>query len=135
MKFTAKTTNTSVLHFNDLGPDVKGVSPQEKGIALSAGQSMYLPDQSGVLYSASKGDAKRYAAAGLLDIDDTIAIGATVVLTHNFNYIPTVAAAKLVGVTWVEAQPAIAYTATTNAAKTATTIVNLSGAVLSVRLS
>jgi hypothetical protein len=135
MKFAAKVSNTSVLHFNDLGADIKGVSLQEKGIALSPGQSVYLPDQSGVLYSATKGDAKRYAAAGLLDIDDSVAIGATVVLTHNFNIIPKVSVAKYVGVTWVAALVGTDYTATTNAAKTQTTIVNISGAILSVRLS
>ena len=60
MKFTAKTSNTTRLLFNDLGKDVKGVSPQEKFIALDAGDSVYLPDSSGVLYSAMEGDARRY---------------------------------------------------------------------------
>ena len=135
MKFTAKSANTKNLSFNDLGKDVKGVSPQEKSITLKPGQSVYLPDQSGVLYSATKGDAKKYAAAGLLDINDSIAIGGTLVATHNFNIVPTVSAAKQVGVTWVAALVGTDYTATTNAAMTETTIVNLSGAVLNVRIS
>jgi hypothetical protein len=134
MKFTAKSANTKRLMFNDLGKDVKGVSPQEKNIALNPGASVYLPDQSGVLYSATKGDAKKFAAAGLLDINDTIAIGGTLVATHNFNIVPTISASKDAAGTWI---PALAadFTAVTNAAMTETTIANLSGALLYVRLS
>lgn len=138
MKFTAKSANTKRLMFNDLGKDVKGVSPQEKNIALNPGASVYLPDQSGVLYSATKGDAKKFAAAGLLDINDTVAVAATLVATHNFNIVPTVSVAKggaLGAGPWVAALVGTDYTASTNAAMTETTVVNLSGEVLNVRLS
>jgi len=135
MKFTAKSANTKRLMFNDLGADIKGVSLQEKNIALNPGQSVYLPDQSGVLFSATSGDAKRYAAAGLLDINDSVAIGATLVATHNFNIVPTVSVAKLVAGAWVAALVGTDYTASTNAAMTITTVVNLAGVELNVRIS
>jgi hypothetical protein len=145
MKFTAKAANDGVLTFNDLGTDIKGVSSQEKNTHLSPGVSVYLPDQSGVLYSATKGDAKRYKDAGLLDVNDTVAIGGTLVAIHQFNIVPNIAISKQVGINWV---PALAadVTVTTNAnpvvvggvtypAMCVTTIVNGSGALLYVRLS
>jgi len=135
MKLTAKSANTERLTFNDLGTDIKGVSSQEKNVALNPGQSIYLPDQSGVLYSVTKGDAKRYAAAGLLDIDDTVAAAGTLVAVHNFNIVPTVNCAKLVAGAWVAALVGTDYTASTNAALTTTTVVNLAGVDLKVRLS
>ena len=135
MKFTAKVANTSRLTFNDLGTDIKGVSSQEKNVALNPGDSIYLPDQSGVLYSASKGDAKRYAAAGLLDINEIIlAAGAPITAIHNFNYVPTVYCTKLVGGAWVKALDAD-YTVSTNAAMTTTVITRVVAADLYVRLS
>ena len=134
MKFTAKVANTEVLTFNDLGTDIKGVSSQEKNLRLNPGAAVYLPDQSGVLYSATVGDAKRYAAAGLLTINEAIAIGGTLVAVHNFNMVPTVHAAKWNGAAWAKALDAD-FTVVTNAALTTTTIVNGSGALLYVRLS
>jgi hypothetical protein len=146
MKFTAKVANTEVLTFNDLGTDIKGVSSQEKNLHLSPGASIYLPDQSGVLYSVTKGDAKRYAAAGLLDINDTVAAAGTLVAIHQFNVAPTVSCVKHVGINWVAALVGTDYTALTNAAAVAiggvtypalsvTTVANLSGVDLVVRLS
>ena len=150
MKFTANPANVGTLTFNDLGTDIKGVSSQEKNLHLSPGASIYLPDQSGVLYSATKGDAKRYAAAGLLDINDTavaLANAGTIVMIHNFNIIPNVTVLKLVGINWV---PVLAANVTveTNAAPVVigavtypalcvTTVTNVSGGALTlqVRLS
>ena len=132
MKFTAKTSNTTRLLFNDLGKDVKGVSPQEKFIALDAGDSVYLPDSSGVLYSAMEGDARRYEDNNLLDVNDieNLANAATYVVQHNFNYVPTVSVSKKVGSDWHQALVGTDYTAVTNAALTQTTITNVSGGTL-----
>jgi hypothetical protein len=144
MKFTAKAGNNGVLTFNDLGTDIKGVSSQEKNLHLNPGASIYLPDQSGVLYSVTKGDAKRYADAGLLDINDTavaLANNGTIVMTHNFNVIPNVTVLKLVGgVTW---DPVLAADVTikTNAVAvgnqpplTVTTVKNVSGGALTLQV-
>lgn len=132
MKFTAKTTNTTRLLFNDLGKVVKGVSPQEQFVALDKGESVYLPNMSGVLYSAQSGDARRYEDGTLLDINDieTLANGAELTIAHNFKYIPQLMVCKKVGSDWVQAVPGTDYDATTNAALTTTTIKNISGGSL-----
>ena len=132
MKFKAKTTNTSVLTFNDLGKDVKGVSPEEKHITLAAGESVYLTEGEGVLYSATAGDAHKYAAANLLEINDTIALAnnAELTITHNFGIIPNVTVAKNVAGSWVGALIVTDYTVTTNAAMTQTKVKNVSGGAL-----
>ena len=134
MKFKAKAGNTERLLFNDLNKITKGVSPDDRHVALNPGDSIYLPDD-GSSFSAIAGDAHRYAAAGLLEINDTIAIGATLVITHNFGITPTVSVVKAAGATWVAALVGTDYTATTNAAMTQTTIVNLSGVAIIARIS
>jgi len=136
MKFKAKAGNTERLLFNDLNKITKGVSPDDRHVALNPGQSIYLPDD-GSSYSAIAGDAHRYATANpsLLEINDTIAIGATVVLAHNFGITPTVSVVKAAGATWVAALVGTDYTATTDAAMNNTTIVNLSGVIIIVRIS
>ena len=132
MKLAAKVSNTSVLHFNDLGADIKGVSPQEKMIALAPGEAVYIPNQSGVLFSAWQGDAKRYQAAGLLDVNDDVVLAnaGTFDVMHNFNFLPTVTVNKLVGGVWTLAVNGTDYTAVTNAVMTTTTITNISGGQL-----
>ena len=134
MKFTSIAT-TGKLEFNDLGKVVKGVSPQDRFVVLNPSASIYLPDGQDVMYSAQAGDAKRYVAAGKLTVNDSVAIGATLVATHNFNFIPVVTVAKSVAGAWVAALVGTDYTASTNAAMTVTTIVNLSGVALNVRIS
>ena len=136
MKFTANPANVGTLTFNDLGTDIKGVSSQEKNVRLDAGESIYLPDQSGVLYSATVGDAKRYAAAGKLTINEIILNGgAPITAIHNFNIVPTVSCAKLVGGAWVTAAPIADYTVSTNAALTTTIVTRVCAADLYVRIS
>lgn len=132
MKFEAKVGNIERLTFNDLGKDVRGVAPEEKHIALDPGESIYLLNSSGVLYSAMSGDARKYEDAGLLDINDIVALAnnAELTITHNFMFVPPVAVSKKVATDWVGAIPGTDYTATTNAALTETVIKNISGGPL-----
>jgi len=126
MKFKAKSTNTAKLYFNDLGSVIKGVSPDAlpMAITLDAGESIYLPNSSGVLYSVAFGDAKRFAAAGLLEIDDVVAAAGVLTVAHNFGRVPTLTVAKKSGSTWVDAIAGTDYTTVTNAARTETVITN-----------
>lgn len=126
MKFAAKSSNTDRLLFNDLGNVIKGVSPDAvpNMIALDPGDSVYLLNTSGVLYSASKGDARKYEDAGLLDINDvaTLAVSETIVMEHNFKIIPSVQVMKKSGSDWVPAVIGTDVDITTNEALTTTTV-------------
>lgn len=142
MKFKAKAANTTVLEFNDLGTIVKGVSPQQIFLNLKAGDIAFLPEITGVLQSVQSGDAHRYAAAGLLEINEQTASGAglvvgaggTVTYVHNFGYIPNVSVSKLVGGAWVS--PAVGdITLSTNAAMSTTVITSAAGGTFSIRIS
>lgn len=86
---------TQKLEFNDLGKVTKGVSPQDQFVALKPGDSVYLPDSGEVMFSAKSGDAARYAAHGLLQVNETltIAAGASAVIVHNFGYLPSITVA------------------------------------------
>lgn len=134
MKFTAKTANTRRLLFNDLGKVIKGVAPDALplAIALDPGDSRYLANSGGVMFSAQIGDARKYEDASLLDINDIVnlANNAELAITHNFKYVPQMMVCKKVSTDWVEAVPGTDYTATTNAALTTTTIKNISGGTL-----
>ena len=134
MKFAAKTTNTRRLTFNDLGYVIKGVSTDAvpNMLALDAGESVYLANTSGVLYSSQYGDARKYEAASLLDVNDivTLANNAELTITHNFKFIPQISVSKDVAGSWVGAVAGTDYTATTNAALTETKIKNISGGSL-----
>lgn len=107
MKLTAKSSNTGKLMFNDLGKVIKGVAPDAlpQAIALDPGESIYLPNSSGVLFSAMQGDARRYEDAGLLDINDIEALtpSDTIVANHNFKFVPMVQVMKKSGSDWVPA--------------------------------
>jgi hypothetical protein len=120
------------LLFNDLGKVTKGVAPDEQHIALDYLESLYLPDSGEVLFSAQKGDIKRYAGAGLLEVNEpkTLANAAALTMIHNFNYVPNVTAVKKSGVTWIQAVCGVDYTAVTNAALTETVFTNISGGAL-----
>ena len=134
MKFKAKTSNISRLTFNDLGYVIKGVSTDAvpNMIALDAGESVYLANTSGVLYSAQYGDARKYENAGLLDVNDIVALAnnAELTITHNFKFIPQISVSKLVGGVWVGALVGTDFSATTNALLTETKIKNISGGAL-----
>lgn len=91
MKITNLTTET--LLFNDLGKQVKGVSPVDRAIRLGANDSTYLLETSDVLLSAQSGDIKRFKDAGKISVNDrflAVAAGADAVVTHNFGMIPNV---------------------------------------------
>jgi len=139
MKFKAKSANTTVLEFNDLGTIVKGVSPQQIFLNLKPGDIAYLQDTTGVLQSVASGDAARFAAAGLLEINEQTAVGAglvvgaggTVTYIHNFNVIPTVTVYALAGGAWVTAA---GITISTNAALTTTVITSAGGGTYLIRI-
>lgn len=136
MKFKAKSSNTTDLEFNDLGTVVRGVSPQQVFLRLSPGEAVYLPDTTGVLYSALSGDAKKFADHGYLEINDDLTLANTAALTvaHGFGWVPTVTVSKRSGDTWI---PALAadVTIVTNDAKTSTVITNVSGGALRFYIS
>jgi len=137
MKITS-LLSSGVLEFNDLGNVMKGVSPVIRDIKLNPGQSKYLLETSEVLLSAQSGDIARYKAAGKISVNDllTIGAGASVVLTHNFGFLPKVAMALVSGVTHVSFD-ASWVTITHNLNFTTTTLRNTTGGPLTidVRLS
>lgn len=137
MKLTAKSTNAAKLEFNDLGKVVKGVVPQDRFVALKPGDSIYLPEGENVLYSVQAGDAHKYAAAGLLTIGDNVtalANAGTVVITHNFGFLPNVNVAKVVAGAFVAAVLGTDVTVSTDAALKVTTVTNVSGGALDLSI-
>ena len=120
------------LLFNDLGKVTKGVAPDEQHVALDPGASLYLPDSGEVLFSAQKGDIKRYAGAGLLEVNEpkTLANAASLTIVHGFNYVPNVTAVKKSGVTWIQAAAGTDFRAVTDALLTETIFTNISGGAL-----
>jgi hypothetical protein len=139
MKITSLLT-TGVLGFNDLGSYIKGVSPILRSIDLQPGASKYLLETGEVLLSAQAGDIYRYFLAGKLAVNDTLTIanGAHVVITHNFNIIPNVTIVENPGTapTMVVPSAATGIAVTHNTAFTQTTITNTSGSnvILGVRI-
>jgi len=133
MILTAKSSNTDKLTFNDLGKAILGVAPDalHRELALDAGDVAYLRDTSGVLFSAQKGDIRRYVNAGLLDINHTEAVAnnGTVVFAHNFYAIPNVVVLDSTGKALILGTD---YEVTHNAALTQTTVKNISGGALNL---
>jgi hypothetical protein len=137
MKFT-HIGPSGKLEFNDLGKVVKGVSPQEKFIALDPTESVYLPDGQEVMFSAQAGDAKRYKNAGLVVVNETVTIAdtASITLTHGFGFLPKLTIARDSSGSWED----ISFLATdlvtviTNAAMTETIITNISGGDLTLHI-
>lgn len=76
---------------------------------LGPGDSAYLPNTSEVLRSAVGGDIRGFAAQGLLRVEDQVTLdasgggNASVVLTHNLHFPPSVYVLKQVSSTWVDA--------------------------------
>ena len=126
MKF--KNEGTKELGFNDLGSEIKGVSPTARNVVLREGDEVYLPETGNVLLSAQKGDAKRYSDASELSVNDTVSLANAAVktITHNFNYLPVVTVAIL-DTDWRVATTA-EVEVRTNADLTETTVKNVSGA-------
>lgn len=132
MKLTANPANTERILFNDLGKVTKGVSPQERMVALDPGHSVYLPNSGDVMFSVIQGDARRYADNGMLIINDTalLANGASLAINHGFKYLAHTTVMFLNGVNWMPAVIGTHYTTFTNGAMTITTITNISGVPL-----
>jgi roadblock/LC7 domain-containing protein len=137
MKFT-HIAPSGRLEFNDLGKVIKGVSPQDRFVALDPTESVYLPDGQDVMYSAQTGDAKKYKGAGLIAINDTvnIAAAASVTLTHGFGFLPKVTIARLSAGVWEDVSFVASnlVTVKTNAAMTETIITNVSVAALDLHI-
>lgn len=137
MKFKANSSNTERLLFNDLGKVVKGVSPQERFIALDAGESVVLASGKDVAYSATSGDARKYADASLIEINDTVTLGNTETATveHNFKYIPHITVYKSIIGGWEQAVVGTDITVTSNTDMTIATIENISGGSLTLYIN
>jgi len=127
------------LEFNDLGKVVKAVAPQERNVALNPGQSIYITDGQDVMYSAQAGDAKKFAAAGLLAVNDIVtglANAATFVIDHGYGFIPSVTIARDNAGVWED----VTFVATnlvtvkTNVAMTQTIVTNVSGGALTLNI-
>lgn len=133
MKITNLTTET--LLFNDLGKQVKGVSPVERFIRLGANDSMYLLETSDVLLSAQSGDIKRFADAGKLSVNDralAVANSGTVVIIHNFGLIPNVTVVIDPTGTPTAAIIGTDVTVTHSTNYNVTTVTNISGGALNL---
>ncbi|MDO8640921.1 MAG: hypothetical protein Q7R33_05205 [Nitrosarchaeum sp.] len=133
MKITS-LLSSGVLEFNDLGSQIKGVSPEIRDIKLSAGASKYLVETSEVLLSAQSGDIHRFAAASKISVNDrslALANLGTVVMAHNFGYIPTVTVVKDPTGTPTTAVLGTDYAVTHNTTYMTTTVQNISGGPLS----
>jgi hypothetical protein len=137
MKFTHIAPNGR-LEFNDLGKVVKGVTPQERFIALDPTESVYLPDGQDVMYSAQTGDARKYKNAGLIVINENAIVpdASSITLTHGFGFLPKVTIARDSQGVWED----ISFLATnlitvkTNSAMTETIIANISGGPLTLHI-
>lgn len=125
-------STTKTLEFNDLGSHMKGVSMTIRSINLKPSTSQYLLDTSEVLLSNQEGDIKRFAAAGLLEVDDTLS--ATTVITHNLGVAPKLQVLLQAGATWVEAVNGTDYTAVHNAAFTTLTFTVITAGTYKVHL-
>lgn len=136
MKITSLVAS-GILEFNDLGSRIKGVSPQIRDIKLNPGESKYLVETSEVLLSAQDGDIYRFKAASKISVNDTatVANGATIVMNHNFGFVPQVTVINTA--TGAVVPVSAAMTVVSNAALTTTTVTNVSlGTVtLAVRVS
>lgn len=134
MKITS-LVSSGVLEFNDLGNVTKGVSPILRSIRLNPGESKYLVETSEVLLSAQAGDISRFAAAGKISVNDrslNLANGGTVVIAHNFGYLPMVTVVKNPTGTPTAAVVGTDVSVTHTTTYLGTTVTNISGGVLSL---
>jgi roadblock/LC7 domain-containing protein len=137
MKFKNISAVSSTLEISDCGTYVKGITPQQRFVNLKQGDSVYLPDGSDVMYSAQAGDAHRYAAAGVVAVNDTVQLAnaAAYTIAHNFNFLPKVTVAYNNGGVWEDCGFETGkVTVKTNAAMTQTVITNVSGGALTLHI-
>ena len=108
-----KVTNTSneKIYLKDLKfvPQAQTEGRRGEDVYIASGASVYLPDTSEVLRSAIKGDIFKLKTALKLSTNDTIALAANgspgddIVITHNFNYPPTVVVLQDNTTEWIDA--------------------------------
>lgn len=108
-----KVTNVSTkkIYLKDLKFLGQSQTEGRRGedVYIAAGASKYLPDTGEVVRSAQKGDLKKWKDAGVITLDDTVALAASpgpgnsVVITHNLGFLPDVRVYKQVTTTWVDA--------------------------------
>ena len=137
-----KVTNlsASTIFLNDLWAIREAQNQGRRGEAqyIPAGASVYLPDTSEVLRSASSGTLRKFRDINVLSLEDTVVLqangnpGDTVTLTHGFGYAAAVSVLKqvIVGpvVTWVDGTGT--YDAVQNATFTTVTLTNTTAFVL-----
>ena len=132
MKITSLVAS-GVLEFNDLGSVMKGVSPILRDIKLNPGESKYLLNTSDVLLSAQAGDIKRFLDAGKISINDrslALADAGTIVIAHNFGFVPNVVVVKDVTGTPTNAIVGTDVDVTHDLDYNTTTVTNISGGAL-----
>ena len=108
-----KVTNISsgTLYLKDLKfvPQAQSEGRRGENRYIAPGASVYLPNTSQVLRSASEGDLRVWRDAGLVELEDTDTLAANgnpgdaATYTHGFGYPPAVYVRKQVGATWVDA--------------------------------
>lgn len=108
-----KVTNISsgTLYLKDLKfvPQSQNEGRRGESRYVAPGASVYLPNTSQVLRSASEGDLRAWRDAGVVELEDTDLLAANgapgdaVTHVHNFGYPPAVYVLKQVGATWVDA--------------------------------
>jgi len=135
-----KVTNISAtrLYLKDLKfvPEAQTEGRRGEDRYLAPGASVYLPETSEVLRSASHGDIYRFRLDGVITTNDTATLAAngdpgdSVVIEHNFNYAPTVVVYKDVAGDWVDATGTMNITH--NAAFTEVTVENATAGILDV---
>jgi hypothetical protein len=137
MKITS-LMSTGVLEFNDLGSYIKGVSPILRSIRLNPGESKFLVETGEVLLSAQAGDIHRFAAAAKISVDAPVTLGAggSVVMTHNFGFIPKVTVIKITaGPVQTDFTANADIVITHDAAYNVTTVTSTAGGTFQIRLS
>ncbi len=107
MKITNISTTQIFLSDLRLAQESQTVGRRGEDRYINPGQSVYLPDTSEVLRSASAGDIFRFKQSGKISVDDVVSLEASggadsVVLTHNFNRLPKVVVLKQDGLNWID---------------------------------
>ena len=127
MKITSLVAS-GILEFNDLGTQIKGVSPQIRDIKLNPGQSKYLLETSEVLLSAQSGDIRRFLTAVKISVNDSLSLGNgdALVINHNFGIVPNVTVIKNPTTAPETVSAGATLTVTHNTAYTTTTVTNVS---------
>ena len=108
-----KVTNVSnkLLYLADLKfvPQAQAEGRPNEGRYLAPGASVYFPNTSQVLRSASVGTIAKWRDAGYVTLEDVVTLAAngnpgdSVTLPHPFSFGPTVYVLKQVGPAWVDA--------------------------------